>query len=86
MKLKKVSKNIYEITKEITKSLNEKEAFELFKKKLQEHVPFKECRFLDPSSDEAENLRKLDDHFVFTLKSKKIKRIYTSAATTRPLK
>lgn len=64
---------LYEITKEITKSLNEKEAFEIFKKKLHEHVLFKECRFLDPFSDEVKDLRKLDDYFVFTLKSKKMR-------------
>lgn len=64
---------LYEITKEITKSLNEEEAFEIFKRKLREHVNFKECRFLDPLSHEAKGLRKEEEFFVFTLQSKKKK-------------
>lgn len=64
---------LYEITKEITKSLSEEEAFAIFKEKLREHVPFKECRFLDPLSDEVKDLKKRDDHFVFTLPGKKAK-------------
>jgi len=64
---------LYEITKEITKSLNEKEAFEIFKKKLREHVTFKECFFLDSISNEVKDLRKSEDFFVITLQSKKMK-------------
>jgi len=64
---------LYEITKEITKSLNEKEAFEIFKKKLHEHVTFKQCLFLDPISNEVKHLRKSDDYFIFTLQSKRMK-------------
>ena len=64
---------LYEITKEITKSLNEGEAFEIFKQKLHEHVEFKECRFLDPLSNEVKGLRKEKGYFVFTLQSKKKK-------------
>jgi len=64
---------LYEITKEITKSLNEKDAFELFKKKLRKHVTFKECFFLDSISNEVKDLRKSDDFFVITLQSKKMK-------------
>ena len=64
---------LYEITKEITKSLNETEAFTIFKKKLREHVSFKECQFLDSISNEVKDLRKKDDYFVFTLQSKRMK-------------
>jgi len=64
---------LYEITREITKSLNEKEAFEIFKIKLHEHVDFKECRFLDSITNEVKSLRKLDNYFVFTLQSKRMK-------------
>ena len=64
---------LYEITKEITKSLNEEEAFEIFKQKLREHVAFDECRFLDPLSNEVKDLKKSDDCFVLTLQSKKRK-------------
>jgi diguanylate cyclase (GGDEF)-like protein len=64
---------LYEITKEITKSFNESEAFEIFKRKLHEHVEFKECCFLDPLSSEVKDLRKREGYFVFTLQSKKKK-------------
>jgi len=64
---------LYEITREITKSLNEREAFEIFKKTLREHVSFKECRFLGSISNEVKDLRKRDDYFVFTLQSKRMK-------------
>ncbi|MCK5259568.1 MAG: GGDEF domain-containing protein [Candidatus Omnitrophica bacterium] len=64
---------LYEISKEITKSLNEGEAFEIFKQKLHEHVDFKECRFLEPLSTEVKDLRKEKRYFVFTLQSKKKK-------------
>lgn len=64
---------LYEISKEITKSLNEGEAFEIFKQKLHEHVDFKECRFLEPLSTEVKDLRKEERYFVFTLQSKKKK-------------
>jgi len=64
---------LYEITKEITKSFNEKEAFEIFKTKLREHVPFKKCRFLTSISNEVKDLRKRNDYFVFTLQSKRMK-------------
>jgi len=64
---------LYEITKEITKSLHEKEAFEIFKNKLRKHVDFKDCRYLESEADEAKALRKNDDYFVFTLQSKRKK-------------
>jgi len=64
---------LYEITREITKSLNEKEAFEIFKIKLREHVHFKECHFLDSITNEVKDLRKSENHFVFTLQSKRMK-------------
>ncbi len=62
---------LYEITKEITKSLNGEEAFDIFEKKLREHVHFEECRFLDPLSNEVKGLRKAGGLFVFTLQSKR---------------
>ena len=73
MKLEEESLRIftlYEITKEITKSLSEEEAFEFFKDKLREHVAFKECFFLEPLSNEENAFRKLEDYFVFTLQGK----------------
>ena len=67
---------LYEITKNITKSLSEDNAFDIFKKQLAQHVVFEECRHLDSSSNEIEELRKLKDYFVFTLKGKKRKMGY----------
>jgi len=61
---------LYEITKDITKSLSEREAFKIFKQKLREHITFKECLFLDPLSNKVKDLRKADHYFVFTLQSK----------------
>lgn len=71
---------LYEITKEITSSLSEGEAIEIFKNKLREHVTFKECRFLDALSKEVKDLRALEDYFVFTLQSKKMKLGYLAVA------
>jgi len=63
---------LYEITKEITKTLQEDLAFQTFKKKLIEHVKFDECKLLDPLSDEVKEWRKAK-HYVFTLQGKKKK-------------
>jgi len=69
---------LYEITKDITKSLNEEEAFEIFKQKLNEHISFKECRFLGPLSNEVRKIKKQDEYFIYTLKGtrKKIGYLY----------
>ncbi len=64
---------LYEITKDITKTLSEKEAFETFQKKLANHVTFKECRLYDADSEEILEMKKSPRHFVFTLQSKRKK-------------
>ncbi len=64
---------LYEITKEITKSLNKEEAFDIFEKKLREHVNFQECRLLGPLSNEIKDLKRLGEKFVFALQSKRKK-------------
>jgi len=64
---------LYEITKEITRSLNEEEAFEIFRNKLSAHVNFTQCYFLDPLSQEAKILEKEDVCLLFTLKGKRRK-------------
>ena len=64
---------LYEITKDITKSLREQEAFGIFKKKLAEHVKFKDCRLYDADSEEIHEFKKSPRHFVFTLQSKRKK-------------
>ena len=60
---------LYDITKEITKSLHEREAFEIFKEKLMENVVYKECRLLEPLSSEVEDFKDEND-FVFPLQEK----------------
>lgn len=57
---------LYEITKEITKSLSEKEAFEIFKLKLGEHVQFTECLLIDESQQDPKALSS-DGYFLFPL-------------------
>src|SRR3989338_2842591 len=42
---------LYEMTKEITKSLNEEEAFRTFKAELMEHIRFEDCLMLDPLAE-----------------------------------
>lgn len=69
---------LYEITKDITKSFNAKDAFIMFKEKLKEHVRFDECDLHDPLSDKIKGLRKRDDYFIFTLRGKRRKIGYLS--------
>lgn len=59
---------LFEMTREITKSLSEQEAFRIFEEKLHQHVAFQECRFLDPLSGEVNALMEDDSSFVFLLK------------------
>ena len=60
---------LYEMTKEITKCLNEKEAFESFKQKLKEKISFKECSLLEPLSDKIKNFNE-QNQFTFLLQGK----------------
>ncbi len=69
---------LFEITKDITKSFNEKDAFEIFKVKLAEHVKFDKCELLDPLVENIKELRKVKEYFVFTLQGKKRKIGYIS--------
>ncbi|VAX36933.1 hypothetical protein MNBD_UNCLBAC01-1831 [hydrothermal vent metagenome] len=62
---------LYEMTKDITKSLNEEEAFIIFKKKLREHIAFEHCQFFDAMSKEVKSIEKAGDSFVFMLKEKR---------------
>lgn len=62
---------LYEITREITRSSSEQEAFDIFKQKLRAQVVFEECRFVHAFSVEISTLKKSDDYFVFTLQEKR---------------
>ena len=64
---------LYEMTKAITKTLNEQDAFAIFHSHLQDNVRFQECAFFDPDAEEFDQFKKRKDVFHFTLKSKKKK-------------
>ena len=53
---------LYEIMKEITQSLSEREAFEIFKSKLRDHVSFTDCLLVHPLSDEINEYKKMMDY------------------------
>ncbi len=61
---------LYEITREITSTYSDKEAFEVFKEKLKKHVNFTVCNFVEPFAHDAKELKKSDDVYVVTLKEK----------------
>ncbi len=64
---------LYEITKEITSTMNEESAFEIFKKTLAEHVSFSKCYLSPADSEEIKHLKKMDEYFVFPLIEKRKK-------------
>ena len=64
---------LYEIMKEITQSLSENEAFEIFKRKLSDHVSFTECLLVHPLCDEINEYKKSMERFLFTLQGKSAK-------------
>ena len=73
VKLEKEAERIftlYDVAKEMTKTLKEEEAFERFKHKLSEHISFLSCRLLGPLSGELKELMQAKDYFIFPLMSK----------------
>jgi len=57
---------LYEITKDITKTLKEEEAFAIFKEKLQSHnMKFQDIQLLA----DAEKISEMKDYFLYTLRS-----------------
>ncbi|MCA9399162.1 MAG: hypothetical protein KC618_05405, partial [Candidatus Omnitrophica bacterium] len=77
---------LYEITKDITKSLDEKTAFDIFQGKLREHVNFQECLLLDPLSEDLKKYQVSQEAFVFPLKSKEEKVGYLVIKGVHPKK
>jgi diguanylate cyclase (GGDEF)-like protein len=61
---------LYDMTKEITKSFKEEDAFHVFREKLKQSVVFKECQFLEPLSKDVSKAKKDEQCFVFPLKGK----------------
>jgi len=62
---------LYEITKEITKSLSEEEAFDLFKQKLGEYIAFDECLFFNPNSEKLKDIKKSKKYDLISLQGKR---------------
>ena len=62
---------LYEMAKEISKNFNERDAFDVFQKGLQQNVTCEECLLLDPWSKELDELKAQDDFFLFPLKGKR---------------
>lgn len=61
---------LYEMTKELTENLHERDALEVFKRKLAQNVAFEECILLHPLSGEVKALKEDKTVFLFTLKGK----------------
>ncbi|MCA9401752.1 MAG: GGDEF domain-containing protein [Candidatus Omnitrophica bacterium] len=61
---------LYELTKEITKTNNEEEAFRIFQHFFRRNVMFKTCHLIKPNDPQVEGLKKRTDVFVFHLHSK----------------
>ncbi len=62
---------LYDITKEITKTSDEEEAFQIFQHRLKDHAEYEYCLLLSPLSSEVAALKKDSDHLVFPVKGKK---------------
>ncbi len=64
---------LYEMTREITKTFSQEEAFYIFKSKLRENVVFEDCVLLAPDSKESvlPPLKPDDESFVFLLNNEK---------------
>ena len=61
---------LYELTKDITKSLNEEEAFAIFRDKLGKHVKFDHCEIYSPNAEELKSLERSRQNVVFPLQWK----------------
>ncbi len=60
---------LYELMKDITKSISQQEAFNIFKQKLKEHVRFRECRFIPSPEGKSEDYKGKGE-FVFPLRAR----------------
>lgn len=62
---------LYDMTKEITKTLNENDAFEIFRQNLLEHAEFSGCEYLAEDFVGMSQYKDADRYFVFELKSER---------------
>jgi diguanylate cyclase (GGDEF)-like protein len=61
---------MFEMIKDITKNFNETEAFEVFKKRLSEHMSYHQCFLMDPLATELD-VFKNDQNFIFPIKDRR---------------
>ncbi len=72
-KLEKEAKQIftlYEITKDINRQMNEKEAFELFRTKLKDNIALEDCQLVSDFGAESQEKVLPKDYSIFPLRSK----------------
>ena len=62
---------LYEMTREITKTFSQEEAFSIFKSKLRENLVFEDCLWLTPDSQESQSMKLDSASFVFSLNNEK---------------
>lgn len=62
---------LYDMTKEITRNFSEEDAFNVFKKRLQENAQFAECLLLDPLDSKIKEYEENSTYFVFPLKGQR---------------
>ncbi len=62
---------LYDLTKEITKTFNEEEAFQIFQAKLRENIDFEKCVLLERSSTEIKDYKADSGYTIFYLKHKR---------------
>lgn len=61
---------LYEMTREITKSLSEKQAFQIFRQRLSRHVAFEDCSWVDAHPGNALRDEQSEAELIFPLKGK----------------
>lgn len=75
---------LYDMTKEITKTQSQQDAFEIFKEKLQKHVRFKSCELMSDPAKDMETHKEDENKYVFQLKSKNIQMGFISIDELNP--
>jgi len=73
---------LYDMTREITRSLSQQDAFEIFKEKLEKHVRFQSCELI--SNPVELNTDDHEEKFLFQLKTKNIQMGYISIDVMNP--
>lgn len=59
---------LYDMTKEINKKFSDQEAFEIFRKTLQENISFDDCRLIHAQGDRRKQIPQEKDYQIFSIK------------------